>query len=392
MKVLVVISQFHPISGGAEKQAQLLAGKLIEKVLKVRVVTGWWRFRTARQEIIDGIQLFRNFSFWGMGGIKELRLLGILTYMVTLGVYLLYHRKEYDLIHVHQALYPAFLSILIGKQLLNKPVIVKTASSGMTSDIRQLRGYPLGNFQLRHLIKHMEVLVANSKAGGKEFNGIGFPRCRIEYIPNGVVLPRDRKGDYSQMKQVITTSRLSKEKGIDILLRAWAHVMRQEKGLKLVVLGNGPLERELKSLSESLGVKDSVIFMGMVQNVMEYVKNADLFVLPSRTEGLSNALLEAMGCGLPCIATNVGGNIELIGEDDDKGIMPGQFFIARNGLLVNPEDVGGISKAMLYLIRNERKREELGNQARLSIQESYSIDLIADKYIGLYQRMINRKS
>ena len=125
---------------------------------------------------------------------------------------------------------------------------------------------------------------------------------------------------------------------------------------------------------------------------MEYVKHADLFVLPSRTEGLSNALLEAMSYGLPCIATKVGGNIELMGEDEDKMIGSGNFVVAKNGLLVNPDDVEGLSQAMLYLIRNGMKREELGNQARLSIQENYSIDLIADKYIGLYQRMLNRKS
>jgi glycosyltransferase involved in cell wall biosynthesis len=312
--------------------------------------------------------------------------------MFTLALYLVTHQREYDIIHIHQALYPAFVSIVIGKRLLKKPVIVKTASSGMTSDIKQLRRYPLGDFQLRHLIKQMEVLVANSKAGGKEFNDIGFPKSQIEYIPNGVNLPQDRKTNYGQLKRIITTSRLSKEKGIDILLKAWAHVVRKEKGLKLIILGDGFLEQELKSLSESLGVMESVTFMGMIQNVMEYIINADLFVLPSRTEGLSNALLEAMSYGLPCIATNVGGNIELMGEGGDRNVGYGDFIIAKNGLLVNSDDVEGLSRAMLYLIRNGMKREELGNQARLSIQENYSIDLIADKYIGLYQRMLNRKS
>ena len=392
MKVLMVISQFYPIIGGAERQAQLLAGKLIEKGFEVRVVTGWWRFRTPRKEILNGVHIFRNFSFWGMFGIKGLRPLGALTYMVTLGVYLLYHKREYDLIHVHQALHPAFVSIVVGKQLLNKPVIVKTASSGMTSDIRQLKGYPLGNFQLRHLVKKMEILVANSKAGGREFNDIGFPKSQIEYIPNGVTLPQDGKANYGQVKRVVTTSRLSKEKGIDVLLKAWASVVAQERGLELIILGDGPLAGELRELTVSLGVTDSVTFMGTVQSVMDYLKHADLFVLPSRTEGSSNALLEAMSCGLPCIATNVGGNMELIGEDNRERIMPGKFFVAKNGLLVNPDDVEGISEAMLYLIRNGMKREELGNQARLSIKENYSIDLIADRYIGLYQRMLEGRS
>lgn len=388
----MVISQFHPMIGGAERQAQLLSRKLIEKEHEVHVVTGWWNLKTPHKEIIDGIKIYRNFTFWGMFGIKGIRALGGLIYMLTLGFYLLIHSRQYNIIHVHQALHPAFVSIVVGKQLLNKPVVVKTASSGMTSDIRQLKGYPLGNLQLRYLIKQMGVLVANSKAGGKEFNDIGFLESQIEYIPNGVILPQNRKVNYGQMKQVMTTSRLSKEKGIDILLRAWAHVMLQEKSLKLIILGNGPLEEELKSLSESLGVMESVKFLGMIENVMEHVKQADLFVLPSRTEGLSNALLEAMSYGLPCIATNVGGNIELMGEDGNRNIGHGDFIIAKNGLLVNPDDVEGLSRAMLYLIRNGMKREELGNQARLSIQENYSIDLIADKYIGLYQRMLNRKS
>jgi len=392
MKILMVISQFHPIIGGAERQAQLLAQKLIEKGIQVHVVTGCWKRGIQRREIINRVQIFRNFSFWGMFGIKGLRPLAALTYMATLGIYLLAHGREYDLIHVHQALHPAFVSVLVAKHFFGKPVIVKTASSGMTSDIKQLKQVPLGNFQLRYLLKNMECLVAVSNAGGKEFNDIGFPESQIVHIPNGVVLPHDGKANYGHVKQVITTARLSKEKGIDILLRAWARVIRQEKGLKLIIVGDGPLAGELKKLSESLGVTESVTFMGMIQNVMDYLENADLFVLPSRTEGLSNALLEAMSYGLPCIATKVGGNIELLGVDDYKKIMPGKFIIERNGLLVNPEDIEGISEAMLYLIRNGVEREEMGNKGRRYIEKNYTIDLIADKYITLYQRMLVRKS
>jgi glycosyltransferase involved in cell wall biosynthesis len=129
----------------------------------------------------------------------------------------------------------------------------------------------------------------------------------------------------------------------------------------------------------------------MVQNANERLRDADLFVLPSRAEGLSNALLEAMSHGLPCIATNVGGNVELIGGDNHNKIMPGEFMTARNGLLVNPDDVDGISEAMVYLIRNRTEREEMGRKGRVFIGENYSIDLIADKYIALYERTLDRK-
>lgn len=378
--------------GGAEKQAQLLSRKLIERGHEVHVVTGLWSLKTPSKEIIHGIKIFRNFTFWGMFGIKALRPLAALTYMVTLGIFLLAHRREYDIIHVHQALHPAFVSVLVAKQFLGKPVIVKTASSGMTSDIKQLKQVPLGSFQLRYLLRNMECLVAVSKVGGKEFKDIGFPESQIEHIPNGVALLLDEKANYGQVKRVITTARLSKEKGIDVLLKAWVSVVRQEKKLKLVIVGDGPLAGELKKLSRFLRVKEYVEFTGMVQSPTEYLREADLFVLPSRAEGLSNALLEAMSYGLPCIATNVGGNIELIAEDDYKKIMQGKFIIAKNGLIVNPDDVEGISEAMLYFIRNGMEREEMGHKARLYIRENYSIDLIADKYIALYQRILDRKS
>ena len=388
----MVISQFHPIIGGAEKQAQLLSEILVEKGIQVHVVTGWWKFRTPREEILNGVHIFRNFSFWGMFRIRGLRPFAALAYMATLGMYLVMHRREYDIIHVHQALHPAFMSVLVAKQILGKPVIVKTASSGITSDIKQLERVPLGGFQLRYLLKKMDCLVSVSKLGGMEFEEIGFPRPQIEYIPNGVLFPGDGKANHGQVKRVITTARLSQEKGIDVLLKAWANVVQEEKNLKLIIMGDGPLAKELEKLSISLGVMESVEFTGMVQNSAQYLKQADLFVLPSRSEGLSNALLEAMSYGLPCIATNVGGNTELAGEDGQKKIDSGKFIIGKNGFLVNPEDVAGLSEAMLYLIRNVDEEGKIAAMGRQFIHENYSIDRIADRYIGLYQRMLEGRS
>jgi glycosyltransferase involved in cell wall biosynthesis len=392
MKILMVISQFHPIIGGAEKQAQLLAKKLIEKGIDVNIITGWWKQGTPRREIINGIQIFRNFSCFGMFGIKGIRTLSGLIYMFTLWLYLLIHRREYDIMHVHQALYPAFVSVFVGKQILGKPVIVKTASSGVTSDIKQLKKYPFGDTQLRYLIRKMDFLAANSRVGGDEFKAIGLPESRIVFIPNGVEIPEGKIIFQGNVRHVLTVARLSHEKGIDVLLKAWAKVAALHSTPKLIIAGQGPLGSELKKLCKDLGLADCVKFVGSIPNVNEQLINADLFVLPSRTEGLSNALLEAMSHGLPCIATNVGGNFELFGENEQVKITPGTFVIARNGLLVNPDDVEGMSEAILCLIGNESERQNVGNRGKLYIRENYSIDLITDKYIELYQRMVGEKS
>jgi glycosyltransferase involved in cell wall biosynthesis len=389
MKILMLISQFFPLIGGAEKQTQLLAKTLLNKGVDVSVVTGWWKFGTPHREMVDGINVFRNFSCWGMFGIRGFRTLGALIYMFTLALYLITQRRKYDIIHVHQALYPAFVAVFMAKKFIGKPVIVKTASSGMTSDIKQLKGYPLGRIQLRYLIKKMGCLVSNSKVGGNEFKEIGFPESRIFYIPNGVEIPKEKKIFLGEVKLVMAVARLSLEKGIDVLIKAWAEVAALHSTLKLIIAGQGPLEFLLKKLCQNLRLVDSVKFVGSIPNLNGHLIHADLFVLPSRTEGFSNALLEAMSYEIPCIATRVGGNGEMLGGEGKK-IPFGEYIVADNGLLVNPDDPKGLSEAVLYLIRHPEAREIFGKRSRRFVEENYSIDFIAERYISLYKTMLSR--
>ena len=390
MKILMVISQFHPIIGGAEKQAQLLASKLIEKGVEVNVVTGWWNPKTPSREIIDGIRIYRNFSFWGMFGIKGIRPLAALTYMVTLGIYILLHRNKFDIIHVHQVLHPAFVSVFVGKGVLKKPVVVKNACTGVVSDINQIKGYLLGSLQLKYLLKKMDRLIVVNMEGANEFKTIGFTEDRITYLPNGTALTAEAKQDYASVFRVLTVARLDRQKGIDILLKAWPSILKDGRELRLQILGEGPLEYELKRLSMDLKIDDTVEFVGAVNNVGKYLKDSDLFILPSRAEGLSNALLEAMSCGIPCISTAIGGNRELFGWDVSRKIDLGEYVITKYGVLVNPDDTEGLSKAILCLLSNKETREAVGKGGRSIIDQNYSIDRVADKYIELYQGLLRR--
>lgn len=119
----------------------------------------------------------------------------------------------------------------------------------------------------------------------------------------------------------------------------------------------------MKKKAQSLKINENVEFIGNVKNVEKYLKEADLFVLPLRIEGMSNALLEAMSYGIPCIATNVGANSELL-NGEDKIIPLGEYLLTSNGLLVNPDDAEGLSSAILYLIRSHEQRQKMGRQGR----------------------------
>jgi len=393
MKILMVISQFNPIIGGAEKQAQLLAKKLNEKGVGVNLITGWWKFGTPRKEMIDGIKVFRNFCFWGMFGIETnrmIRMFGGILYVISLGTYLFLHGREYDIIHVHQFLYPAFVCALIGRKILKKPVLVKSASSGGTSDLKLLRQVPLGSRQLDFLLKEVEFLVAVSKATANDFKEIGYSESRISHIPNGVEIPIAGKTNYNRVIQIATVTRLSQEKGVDVLLRSWAEVVGEIGNLKLLIVGDGPLESQLKALSCSLGIAESVDFVGKVEDAFKFLEATDLFVLSSRSEGMSNALLEAMSYGIPCIATQAGGNRELLGAENEE-ISRGGYVLAKNGLLINPDDVRGLTEAILFFIRNRHKREEMGRRGRHYIEENHSIDSVAERYIALYQSLLNKR-
>jgi len=388
MNVLMIISQFKPIVGGAERQAELLAHALVTKGINVSIVTGWWEFGTPHKEGTAGVQIIRNFSCWRMFGIKGLRTLGALFYAISLGVYLLIHRKEYDILHVHQVLYPAFIATLIGGGILKKPVLAKMACSGLTSDIRNIRRFPLGDLQLKYLIKKTDRLVTVNEEGGKEFHALGYPLSKIRHIPNGVALVQDGKTYSSRINYIITTVRLDYQKGIDILLKAWSRIKANQNNLKLLTIGKGPHETEFKSLSQSLGISGSVEFIGEVPQVEDYLKKADIFVLASRAEGMSNSLLEAMGYGLTCIATNISGNVELIAGKGRSEIHPGEFMVARNGILINSEDAEALSRAVDFLVGDQKIREMLGKNARECIKNNYSIDLIADNYIELYRHLL----
>jgi len=177
---------------------------------------------------------------------------------------------------------------------------------------------------------------------------------------------------------VICVSKMRYEKGIDVLLQAWRLVHEQTPNARLIIVGSGPIQPQLERLASALCISDSVEFAGLQSDVSSQLHRGKIGVLPSRWEGMPNALLEAMACGLACVATAVSGSEDII-----------QY--GSNGFLVEPEDYEGMAQALLTLLRDPQLIQKFGLAARETIENNYSLGHITNMYIELYQRLTHQQ-
>lgn len=165
--------------------------------------------------------------------------------------------------------------------------------------------------------------------------------------------------------------RLSEEKGLRYLFTACSQLAEKGLSLKTLIVGEGPQKRELEHLAEELKIRESVIFTGFQEDIRRWLLCMDAFVLPSLTEGTPMALLEAMACGVPVIATSVGGVPQVI----DRG---------ESGVLVAPGKPEEITSAVLALYCDELVRKKLSANACSLLKTKYGIDQWISRIEGEY--------
>jgi glycosyltransferase involved in cell wall biosynthesis len=169
---------------------------------------------------------------------------------------------------------------------------------------------------------------------------------------------------------IIYTGRLETEKRIDQLIGIWPAVRACHPEAVLLILGTGAEESRLKQMAGA-----GILFLGHVENVAGYLQASDIFVLPSATEGLSNALLEALAAGLPVIATAVGGAPEAVAH-------------LQHGWLIPPDTPAALQEAVLALLNNAACRDSLGYRGRQRAVEHYALPTTANRLRDLYERLI----
>jgi glycosyltransferase involved in cell wall biosynthesis len=381
LRVVMVVRLFFPWIGGTERQAHRLAQQLVKQGVEVRVVTGRWFRGTPRRETVDGIEVFRNHGLWEFLGIKGLRKLGGYLYILTLVWHLWRTRHGYDVIHVHALNYHTFAAVLAGR-LTRRPVIVKIANSGFGSDIEKMKTgqqLALSHLMLPTALRSDRFVAVNRTIVG-ELVAVGVPTTRIIRIPNGVDISRSKKERTYELHDPVRLTfvgRLHEQKGVDVLLQALRQLRERRPGVRLCLrlVGDGPSKAELVAIADRNEIAEDVEFLGDRDDVAELLEESDIFVLPSRAEGLSNALLEAMSGGLPVVVSNIPGNDDVIEHED-------------NGLLFTSDDPTSLTSELMRLLDDMQLRQAIGRRARVRVQERYGLDVVAQQYARLYHELL----
>jgi glycosyltransferase involved in cell wall biosynthesis len=268
--------------------------------------------------------------------------------------------EKFDIVHAHNIPSALAMKISSGYRVL-------TLHGVYSEQIGYLHGSVLGRLirlAEKQALRWANAVTAVSSRVAEHYSRQGF---NVVYIPNAIDLddlPEEPKRFHDQ--QIVYNGRLSREKGVDILLQAF---LNSNLKAKLVLIGSGPLEEKLREMARN---DDRVIFTGQLprQEALKIVKGSDVFVLPSLHEGLSTALMEAMALKVPVVATRVGGNTELVTDRE-------------TGLLIDPTPQE-IIKAVSMVLQDKEFAKTLSKKAYQKIMKQYNWQVIYKKYKSLY--------
>jgi sugar transferase (PEP-CTERM/EpsH1 system associated) len=285
----------------------------------------------------------------------------------------LFRREQPDIVHTHA--WGTLLEGLVAARFARVPVVIHGEHGTL-----QLR--PRQRWAQRFAWAAADrVLSVSSRLADRMARETGFPRERIRVIRNGVDLTRFGSVDHSAARaalglsgtsrSVVTVGRLVPVKDHATLLQAFARVHRDDPAAVVVVAGDGPLREPLAARAAALGVDHCVRFLGHRPDVELVLAAADVFVLSSESEGLSNTILEAMASGLPIVATRVGGADELVLDGE-------------TGQLVAPHSPSELAQALARLLGDPMLRRSMGAAGRARVEAEFSLAGMVGRYESLY--------
>jgi glycosyltransferase involved in cell wall biosynthesis len=383
MRVLLLNYEFPPIGGGAGFATANIARALVELGIDAEVLTS----RINGEEdgaLLDGVPVHRAKS-WRID-VHDCGLRGAYTYLLTAAFkrWKLHARRHYDIEHYFFSM-PTGLLTLLPDVKKATPYIVSLRGSDvpgydpLNTKVERIHG--LMKPITRRIWRRASRVVALSDALADTANRTD-PELDIDVIPNGIDTDQFSPSDQSERRRsgarvrLITVARLLERKGIQTILEACSHPTLLP--VELQIVGTGPYEATLRQMVKDLGLADRVTFLGFVPNdaLPAYYRRSDIFVLPSETESFGLVFAEAMSCGLPIAASNVGGIPETVRDGID-------------GLLCPPGDSKSLRKNIQRLISNIDERREMSSSQRQRILRHYPWEHIAARYADVYRSVLH---
>ncbi|HEX4885440.1 MAG TPA: glycosyltransferase family 4 protein, partial [Casimicrobiaceae bacterium] len=360
----MISPQFRPLVGGYEQAAERLSAALARAGLAVVVAAERRDDAWPAQEDRDGYRVRRLRC-------RHRPRLHTLSSVAAYAAFLLREGRRYDVWHVHQYGAHAALAVALGA-LLRRPVVLKLTNSGpMGIDATLGHGFAAG--APRWLHRHVDACIATSAETRAEAVRFGLPARRVHLIPNGLDDARlqpataDERSAARRVlglgcrRLVLAVGRLAPEKNPLGLLDAWAAVpARVREGALLALVGDGPCRDDVIARAARADVAASVRVVGQRNDVATWYRAADVFVLASIHEGLSNAMIEALACGLPVVSTRVSGSGVLTTEP-------------QAGIVTEVADVRGLAAALGALLGNAAQRTQLGANARRVFERHFAL-------------------
>ena len=380
MRVLLLNYEFPPVGGGAGYATANIASCLVSMGIDAEVLTSRINGE-ADGGLVDGVPVHRVHSW--RNDVHDCGLRGAYTYVLAAALKRrqLHAEQRYDLEHYFFSM-PTGLLTLVPTFEKPTPYIVSLRGSDVP-------GYDPNNSKVerihamlkpitRRIWRRARKVIALSDALARIASNTA-PDLDIEVIPNGIdteqFSPPERRNIRTNTR-LITVARLLERKGIHTILEACAKPT--ELPVELQIIGTGPYEAELRELVDDLGLQDRVTFLGYVPNeeLPRHYRRSDIFVLPSATESFGLVFAEAMSCGLPIVASNVGGIPETVRHGID-------------GLLCPPDDPVALRKNIIELMSSADARKDISQSQRQRILQHYPWEHIAARYAAVYRSALD---
>lgn len=371
LRVAMVIQAYPPVLGGAQRQVQRLGPLLAERGVDATVITRGPAGVPARERQ-PGLDVRRVSVGWD-GARASLE--------YTLRAAAAIRRLAPDVVHVHDLMSPATAALAGAGRA---PVIAKVASTGPGGDVDRLLAKPFGRRRLALYARRFAAFACLTAEVEAELRAHGVPADRLRRLVNGVEVARFRPAHAGEREAVrgelgidpavplvFYAGRFAAVKRLDVLLEA---VALASPDAHLLLAGEGPEMARLRDLARALGLAGRLHVLPSAEHPERLYRAADVYASASLSEGMSNALLEAMASGLPAAASPASGMAELL--DGGCGLR------ARDG------SAAALADALGRLLADGELRARAGEAARRRIADGYSLDAVADRLVATYRELL----